>query len=131
MPRRRAAADTLRRVEHQPASHSAPEERAADVPHCQRHVTYLKDVLARLPSQQYSRIGELLPHRWTPLGTCWPTPSRRVRRALTEYFHLAALNSLGALEAAVHDYIRYDNHEQIKLGLQGHSPAEYRLRNAV
>ncbi len=27
---------------------------------------YLKDVLTRLPTQRYSMIGELLPHRWTP-----------------------------------------------------------------
>ena len=27
---------------------------------------YLKDVLARLPTQPNSRIEELLPHRWTP-----------------------------------------------------------------
>ena len=27
---------------------------------------YLKDVLERLPTQQASRIGELLPHAWTP-----------------------------------------------------------------
>jgi len=26
--------------------------------------TYLKDVLARLPSQPHSRIAELLPHHW-------------------------------------------------------------------
>ncbi|MCZ4307155.1 transposase domain-containing protein, partial [Zoogloeaceae bacterium G21618-S1] len=25
---------------------------------------YLKDVLERLPAPPYSRIGELLPHRW-------------------------------------------------------------------
>lgn len=31
---------------------------------------YLKDVLARLPTQRNSMIGELLPHRWTP-----PTPA--------------------------------------------------------
>jgi transposase len=30
---------------------------------------YLKDVLARLPTQKNSRIDELLPHRWTPLIT--------------------------------------------------------------
>lgn len=29
---------------------------------------YLKDVLARLPTQPASRIGELLPHRWRPLS---------------------------------------------------------------
>ncbi|MBC7706912.1 MAG: transposase domain-containing protein, partial [Rhodoferax sp.] len=27
---------------------------------------YLKDVLARLPTQKNSCIDELLPHRWTP-----------------------------------------------------------------
>jgi len=30
---------------------------------------YLKDVLARLPTQPASRIEELLPHRWRPLST--------------------------------------------------------------
>ena len=29
---------------------------------------YLKDVLERLPTQPYSRIGELLPHRWQPVA---------------------------------------------------------------
>lgn len=27
---------------------------------------YLNDILARLPTQMASRIGELLPHRWQP-----------------------------------------------------------------
>jgi len=30
---------------------------------------YLRDVLARLPLQPASRIGELLPHRWTAVPT--------------------------------------------------------------
>ena len=30
---------------------------------------YLKDVLARLPTQKSSRIDELLPHKWAPLIT--------------------------------------------------------------
>lgn len=30
---------------------------------------YLKDVLARLPTQKNNRIDELLPHNWTPLTT--------------------------------------------------------------
>ena len=29
---------------------------------------YLKDVLTRLPTQLYSRIEELLPHKWRPAG---------------------------------------------------------------
>jgi putative transposase len=31
----------------------------------------------------------------------------------------------------VHDYIHYYNHERIKLGLQGLSPVEYRLKNTA
>ena len=30
---------------------------------------YMKDVLERLPTQPYSRIRELLPHRWQPTGS--------------------------------------------------------------
>ena len=48
-----------------------------------------------------------------------------------EYFHLALLESLEELEAGVHDYIHYYNHERLKLGLQGLSPVGYRLRNAA
>ena len=36
-----------------------------------------------------------------------------------EYFRLATLDSLEELEAGVHNYIYYYNHERIKLGLQG------------
>ncbi len=46
-----------------------------------------------------------------------------------EYYHLAKFDGVGALEAGVHDYIRYYNHERIKLKLQGLSPVDYRLRN--
>lgn len=48
-----------------------------------------------------------------------------------EYLHLAIPRSIAMLEAGVHDYIRYYNHERIKLGLQGFSPVEYRLRNTA
>lgn len=46
-----------------------------------------------------------------------------------EYYHLAKFDGVGALEAGVHDYIRYYNHERIKLKLQGLSPVDYRLKN--
>lgn len=46
----------------------------------------------------------------------------------TEYFHFAAPSCIDALQAGVHDYIHYYNHERIKLGLQGLSPVEYRRR---
>lgn len=49
----------------------------------------------------------------------------------TEYYHLASLDGIETLEAGVRDYIRYYNHERIKLGLQGLSPVEYRLRNTA
>lgn len=48
-----------------------------------------------------------------------------------EFFHLAKFDSLAQLEAGVHDYIRYYNYARIKLGLQGLSPVEFRLRNAA
>ena len=48
-----------------------------------------------------------------------------------EYYQFATLDGIAALEAGVHDYIRYYNHERIKLGLQGFSPVEYRLRNTA
>lgn len=48
-----------------------------------------------------------------------------------EYFHLASPNSVDELEAGVHDYVRYYNHERIKLRLKGLSPVEYRLRNTA
>ncbi len=44
-----------------------------------------------------------------------------------DYLHFAMPNSIEALEAGVHDYIHYYNHEHIKLGLQGLSPVKYRL----
>jgi len=48
-----------------------------------------------------------------------------------EYYHMATLDGIAALEAGVNDYIHYYNHERIKLGLQGLSPVEYRLRNTA
>lgn len=48
-----------------------------------------------------------------------------------EYFRLAAPDSLDTLEAGVHDYIHYYNHERIKLRLNGLSPVRYRLRNTA
>jgi transposase InsO family protein len=48
-----------------------------------------------------------------------------------EYYHLATLDGIETLEAGVLDYIHYYNHKRIKLGLQGLSPVEYRLRNTV
>ena len=44
-----------------------------------------------------------------------------------EYFYLATIESIEALEAGVNDYIDYYNNERIKLGLRGLSPVEYRL----
>ena len=48
-----------------------------------------------------------------------------------EYFHLDKPDSIDALEAGVHDYVHYYNHERIKLRLQGLSPVGYRLRNTA
>ena len=48
-----------------------------------------------------------------------------------EYFYLAKIESIEALEAGVNDYIHYYNHERIKLGLEGLSPVEYRLTSSA
>ena len=48
-----------------------------------------------------------------------------------EYYDLETHDNIAALEAGVHDYIRYYNQERIKLGLQGLSPVEYWLRNTA
>ena len=48
-----------------------------------------------------------------------------------EYFYLERPDSIDALEAGVHYYVLYYNHERIKLGLQGFSPMEYRLTSAA
>ena len=49
----------------------------------------------------------------------------------TEHFHLAVPNSIRALESGVHDCVHYYNHSRIKLGLQGLSPVEHRLRSTA
>lgn len=48
-----------------------------------------------------------------------------------ELFHINSFDSIGALEVALHDYIRYYNEERIKIGLGGMSPVEYRMRAAA
>ena len=48
-----------------------------------------------------------------------------------EYFYLATIEGIAALEAGVNDYIDYYNNERIKLGLRGLSPVEYRLSSSA
>ena len=48
-----------------------------------------------------------------------------------EYYHLTTFDCIEKLEAGVNDYIHYYNHERIKLGLQGLSPVQYRLKNTA
>lgn len=48
-----------------------------------------------------------------------------------ETCHLVTHDGIAALEAGVHDFIRIYNNERIKLGSQGLSPVEYRLRNTA
>ena len=48
-----------------------------------------------------------------------------------EYFRLEKFDGIEQLEAGIHQYIRYYNHERIKGKLQGLSPVEYRLMMAA
>ncbi len=45
-----------------------------------------------------------------------------------EFFHLNKFDNLDELEAGIKDYIRYYNHDRIKLKLRGMSPVKYRAR---
>ena len=46
----------------------------------------------------------------------------------SEFFHLNKSSSLEELETGIDDYIRYYNHDRIKLKLKGLSPVDYRKR---
>jgi len=48
-----------------------------------------------------------------------------------KYFNLAANEDVKALEVDVNDKICSYINERIKLGLQGLSPVDYRLRNSA
>ncbi|MGF6979446.1 transposase InsO family protein [Paraburkholderia sp. JPY465] len=45
-----------------------------------------------------------------------------------EFFRLNKFDNLNELETGIKDYIRYYNHDRIKLKLQGMSPVKYRAR---
>jgi putative transposase len=49
----------------------------------------------------------------------------------SEYFYLNKFSSVEQLESGVEEYIRYYNHERIKLNLNGLSPVEYRIRASL
>ena len=46
----------------------------------------------------------------------------------SEFFHLNKFDNLDELEVGIKDYIRYYNHDRIKLKLQGMSPVKYRTQ---
>ncbi|CAM3453761.1 hypothetical protein BOSP111201_05810 [Bordetella sputigena] len=45
-----------------------------------------------------------------------------------EFFHLNRFESIKQLQAGIRQYIRYYNHDRIKLKLKGLSPAQYRAQ---
>lgn len=47
-----------------------------------------------------------------------------------ELYYLEKFRSVEELQAGIDKYIRYYNHDRIKLKLEGLSPVEYRLRFA-
>ena len=49
----------------------------------------------------------------------------------SEFFHLNKFSSLEELETGIDDYIRYYNHDRIKLKLKGMSPVDYREKFAT
>jgi transposase InsO family protein len=69
--------------------------------------------------------------KWLKFGCKFPSKWLSFQSQSTEYFYLARPNGIEELEAGVHDYVRYYNHERIKLRLKGLSPVQYRLRNTA
>ncbi|AMD47193.1 transposase IS150 [Bordetella holmesii F627] len=45
-----------------------------------------------------------------------------------EFFHLNRFESIEQLQAGIRQYIRYYNHDRIKLKLKGLSPVQYRTQ---
>lgn len=45
-----------------------------------------------------------------------------------EFFHLSRFESIEQLQAGIRQYIRYYNHDRIKLKQKGLSPAQYRVQ---
>lgn len=66
-------------------------------------------------------------------GNCWDNAAIEsfFGTLKAEYYHLERPDSIDTLEAGVHDYVHYYNHERIKLRLNGLSPVEYRLRSTA
>ena len=46
----------------------------------------------------------------------------------TEFFYLNKFDSVDALQAGIKQYIRYYNHDRIKMKLKGLSPVQYRTQ---
>ncbi|KJV25248.1 hypothetical protein VI08_19780 [Luteibacter yeojuensis] len=49
----------------------------------------------------------------------------------TEFFHRTRFDNIAQVQAGIRRYIRYYNHERIKLKLNGLSPVEYRIQAAA
>lgn len=49
-------------------------------------------------------------------------------RLKAEFFHLNRFDSVDQLQAGIRQYIRYCNHDRIKLKLKGLSPVQYRAQ---
>ena len=48
-----------------------------------------------------------------------------------EFFYLAEFHNVEQLEAGLHDYIHYYNHERISLKLKGLRPVQYRAKAVI
>ena len=81
---------------------------------------FAKDVAVRVDPDEEA----LLPCPWHDRRT-------RAQRSAGRVLHLAAPNCIDSPELGGHDSVHYYKHERIKIGLQGLSPVEYRLRSTA
>jgi len=87
----------------------------------------------RMPSYQHLLKEHGVEQSMSRKGNCLDNESMEsfFGTLKSEYFYLERFDSVEQLQAGLDDYIRYYNHERIKLKLGGMSPVEYRTQAAA
>jgi putative transposase len=82
----------------------------------------------RMPAYQTSLKSQGLAQSMSRKGNCLDNAAMESFFAVlkTEFFYLNKFTSVDQLEHGIKEYIRYYNHDRIKLKLKGLSPVQYR-----
>ena len=82
----------------------------------------------RMPAYQAALRSQGLAQSMSRKGNCLDNAAMESFFAVlkTEFFYLNKFTSIDQLEYGIKEYIRYYNHDRIKLKLKGLSPVQYR-----